>query len=486
MADRLSALDQSFLYLEEPSVAMHTGALMVFDAPAGGWDYAALLAHISARIAYAPRYRQRLRGVPFHLGHDVWVDDERFDLSYHVRRTALPRPGAMTQLSDLVARIQPQPLDRTRPLWELYVVEGLARSRFALITKTHLAMVDGINAVDLAHLLLDDTPAPTKSPPDSWRPTAEPTALELISGALAEASRRPSLLMEGIRTSVPDVRSAATQLARGTELLWRAGTATTSYHSPINVEVGAQRRFAVVDTQLAAYRAIRTYYDHGGRTGPTGQTDHQAITVNDVVLAVLAGALRSWLLARGEDVSAGMALTVLSPRSVRESGPRPGARQTHLSEPNLATLVGVLVDLPVGEANAAVRLQHVAFSARRGSAGIVGVPAGQLADLAGYASGTIHAVAARLATQLTRRMFNAVVSNVPGPQQNRYVTGARMRATYPVVPLAPWQGLSVGITSYRGRIHFGLNADYRALPDLDLLAACVPEALAELSATVPA
>jgi WS/DGAT/MGAT family acyltransferase len=380
--------------------------------------------------------------------------------------------------------VQPQLLDRTRPLWELYVVEGLARSRFALIAKTHLAMVDGVHAVDLAHLLLDDTAALMSPPPDTWRPTPEPTALELISGALAEAIRRPSLLMEGVRAGVPDARTVATQLARGTGLLWRAGAATTSYQSPINVEVSGQRRFAAVDTQLSAYRAIRTYYTHGGRTRPNGQADHQTITVNDVVLAVLAGALRSWLLARGEDVYPGMALTILSPQSVQDPAAR-SLTTPHPAGPQLANLAGVLVDLPVGEPNAAVRLQHVAFSARHGAEGVRGIPAGQLAGVAGYASGTMHAVAARLATQLTRHLFNAVVTNVPGPQQHRYLAGARLRATYPVVPLAPWQGLSVGISSYRGRIHFGLNADFSALPDLDLLATCVQEALAELVGTVP-
>ena len=182
MSNRLTPLDVSFLYLEEPTTVMHVGSVMVFDAPAAGFDYDTLVRHIAARIAFVPRYRQRVRQVPGRLANPLWVDDQRFDLSYHVRRSALPRPGTMAQLRDLVARVMPRHLDRSRPLWEAYVVEGLEDGRFAIVTKSHQALVDGVNAVDLAQVILDDTPSATPLPADTWHASREPSLVELHPG----------------------------------------------------------------------------------------------------------------------------------------------------------------------------------------------------------------------------------------------------------------------------------------------------------------
>lgn len=468
MPDRLNALDQSFLYLEQPPISMHMGSVMIFTTPRGGLDYEALLRHISTRIALAPRYRQRLRGVPYHLGNDVWVDDENFDINYHVRRSALPRPGNREQLADLVARIQPRPLDRRHPLWEVYVVDGLEKRRFAVITKTHLVLVDGVNAVDISHLMLDDTPRPTPAPADTWRPAREPSSVELMTGALADAVRRPPLVIDSLRGAVGDVRATAEKVAKGVGDLVLAANVGAQAERPFTVEVGDQRRFAMVDTELEDFRRVRDH--HQGRAPATLR-----YTVNDVVLATLAGALRTWLLARGATLSPSTVVRILSPLGVEDSA------TTTAGAPEM---VGILIDLPVGEPSATMRLQQVAYQLQAHAQGGRAVPATRLADMASFSPGTMHSMASRLARQLSKRMFSAVVTNVPGPRKPRYVVGGRMIATYPVIPLSRWQGLSVGVTSYRSTVSFGVNADREAFDDLEVLAGCIRDALAELVGTV--
>ncbi|MGH8940556.1 MAG: wax ester/triacylglycerol synthase domain-containing protein, partial [Actinomycetes bacterium] len=213
MADRLSPLDVSFLYFEEPTTAMHVGGVAVFQAPEGGLDHDRLVDLIADRIAFVPRYRQRIRWVPGRIANPVWVDDEHFDIGYHVRRSALPRPGTDEQLYELVARVQSRQLDRHRPLWEMYVVEGLADNRFAIISKTHHAMVDGIAAVDIAQVILDTTPDGRDAPPDAWRPAREPSAVELLAGAVAETMRRPTAALDTLRGGFTDMRHTAGRLA---------------------------------------------------------------------------------------------------------------------------------------------------------------------------------------------------------------------------------------------------------------------------------
>jgi diacylglycerol O-acyltransferase / wax synthase len=205
--DRLSSLDASFLYLEESTTPMHVGSVMVFEPPSDGFDHDRLVQLISQRIAFVPRYRQRIRQIPGRLANPVWVDDENFDITYHVRRSALPRPGTDEQLQEFVARIQPRPLDRTRPLWEVYLVEGLAEGRFAIVTKSHQALVDGVNAVDIAHVIVDGDPAVDALVTDTWRPSREPSDVELLTGALVDAVRRPSEVVENIRGGFVDVKA---------------------------------------------------------------------------------------------------------------------------------------------------------------------------------------------------------------------------------------------------------------------------------------
>ncbi|MEJ5946168.1 wax ester/triacylglycerol synthase domain-containing protein [Pseudokineococcus basanitobsidens] len=493
MPDRLSALDASFLYLEESATVMHIGSVMVLEPPPEGFDVEALARSVGARTAYVPRYRQRVRTVPGHLANPVWVDDERFDLDFHVRRTALPRPGTREQLTELVARVQPRRLDRTRPLWEVYLVEGLAGGGLAVITKTHQAMVDGVAAVDLGQVLLDDAPSSGAPPGTTWRPAPEPSLVELVTGALVDAVRRPPQVLETVRAGAGDVRTAVRRASStATGLLRAASSAAGPQGGPLDVVVGEQRRFAVVDTALEDYRAVRRAVSGAPRRragrGAAARDEPVPLVartdLHDVVLAVLAGALRGWMLSRGLVLAPSAVVRTLVPLSVTagdlDDGSAPDRGAGGRGGPPPATeVVGHLVDLPVGEPDPVVRLQRVSFGMRAPGEGRR-VGARELAGLAGFAPPTLHSLGVRVAGSLSHRVFNLVVTNVPGPQHPLYVGPVRLAASYPVIPLAAGQGLAVGVTSYDGAVSYGLNADRDGLPDLDVLAECVTDALAEL------
>jgi diacylglycerol O-acyltransferase / wax synthase len=471
VTDRLSSLDVSFLYLEQPSTAMHVGSVMVFSTPAGGLDLERFIRHLGARIAVVPRYRQRIRSIPGRIANPVWVDDENFDLSYHIRRSALPRPGSDDQLKELVARLQARPLDRRRPLWELYLVEGLRGGRFALISKVHQALVDGVHTVDLGQVILDDSPDVADPPTFNWQAAAEPTTVELLLGAVVDSVGRPGQVVDAVRNGMIDVRDTAEFTVRTAGRLVRAArrAAGGPPKSPLTQSVTPDRRFEMITTNLADYRTIRAKVVRPVET----QSALAPITVNDVVLAVLAGALRAWLLARGEPVPSGSIVRTLVPMSVRVDDPQAaGAIGSRVAS--------VLIDLPTGEASPMMRLHQVAYQTRghRETGQAVDAPA--LAGIAGFAPPTLHSLGARVASGLSRRIFHLVVTNVPGPQQPLYVDGVEMVATYPVVPLAAGQALSIGLTSYVGKVYYGLNADREAMPDVDTVGQCIVDALAEL------
>jgi WS/DGAT/MGAT family acyltransferase len=462
--DRLSAVDVSFLYMETPSTPMHVGGVCVLEPPAGeAFDYDRLVELITQRIGLVPRYRQKVRTVPGRLANPVWVDDEDFDVTYHVRRSALPKPGTREQLKELVARLQSRPLDRSRPLWEIYLVEGLEGGpgggpRVGIITKTHHAMVDGVSAVDIGTVLLDLEPTPREVPEDDWQPRKEPDFIQLVAGAVVDLVTRPTAALDTARAAVTDVRATASRVGSvaGGVLSQAKLMARPAPETPLNVTIGEQRRFGTADTELEDYKRVRKA--HGG-------------TVNDVVLATVSGALRTWLLTRGEKVRPTTVVRAMVPVSVRADAEK-GELGNRVSS--------YFVDLPVGEGSAVMRLHQVSFAMRGHKESGSAVGADALVQLTGFAPPTIHALGARTASVMTRRLFNLVVTNVPGPQFPLYAAGARMLAMYPVVPLAKNQAVSVGLTSYDGGVFYGLNADRDAMPDVDVLAACIEESLAEL------
>jgi WS/DGAT/MGAT family acyltransferase len=471
MPDRLSALDASFLYMDQPTTPMHVGTVAIFRKPRSGFDYDGLLGLISSRIGMVPRYRQKVREVPGGLARPVWVDDTEFDVTYHVRRSALPAPGTDRSLNELVARLMSRPLDHTRPLWEMYLVDGLAGGRVALVTKTHQAMVDGIASIDIGQVVFDDDSRKRPPEEDNWVARPEPPPWRLVADAMTEAVARPGNAVEVARDAVRDAADTVTKVAGvAGGLLSAVRTAVRPAPvSPLNVPISTQRRFSMARTDLEDYRAVRRA--HGG-------------TINDVVLAVVSGALRNWLLSRGASVSPTTTMRAMVPLSVRGDAEITGS----ISGAGLLgnRIASFLVDLPVGEPNPVLRMHHVAHAMREHKESGQSVGANALVRVGGFAPPTLHALGARAANGFASRLFNLVVSNVPGPQHPLYAGGARLLDMYPVVPLAKGQSLAVGLTSYDGGVFYGFNADRDSMADVDELGGLVSEALAELVATVPA
>jgi len=420
MVDRLSPLDVSFLYLEEPTTPMHVGGVVLFQAPSEGFDHDRLIHLIEDRIGLVPRYRQKVKWVPGRIANPVWVDDEDFDVAYHVRRSALPRPGTEAQLRDLVGRVMSRPLDRNRPLWEMYLVEGLADGKFAILTKTHHAIVDGAGALDIGQVILDISPEPQVHAATHWSPRPEPSDIDLVASAVSEVLRSPGAAVDAVRSGAVDVRETVERMGRralglGAAVLTMARPPSAN---PLNTSIGEARRFGMATMRLDDFKAIRKV--HGG-------------TINDVVLAIVSGALREWMMTRGESVSSRSAVRALVPVSVRAGDESTG---NHIA--------AFLVDLPVGEPQAVVRLHRITYEMEqlKSTGQMVGAQA--LVGIAGFAPPTLHAAAARTANDWSRRMFNLVVTNVPGPQFPLYAAGALMLGAYPVVPLAKGQAVSIG------------------------------------------
>lgn len=462
--DRLSALDASFLYLEDASTPMNVGGVAIFRPPAEGFNHERLVALIRRRIAFVPRYRQRVREVPFGISRPVWVDDEDFDVTFHVRRSALPRPGTREQLDELVGRLMSRPLDRSRPLWEMYLVEGLDDGCFAVITKSHQSLVDGLAAVDIAQVMLDTTPDASLGPPDVWQPRPEPSGAELLSAALTEAVARPAAAVDLAKDTWHDVTSAAGSVGSfvvgATQTVAGAITSVlrSPSQSPLSTRIGAQRRFATVTVPLEEIRGVRKAA--GG-------------SVNDTVLAVITGGLRGWLMARGEAVTQGRSLRVLVPVSV-ESGNGSGAGSGGNQ------VAGFLVDLPVGEPDPVMRLRQISFhlASLKASERFIGADA--IVNIAGFGPPTLHALGSRVGASLSRRAYDLSVTNVPGPQQPLYVAGSQMVEAYPCIPLLQGQALSVGVTSYHGLVCIGLTADRDSMPDVDILMSSIHDSVTEL------
>ena len=455
--DRLTGLDTSFLHLERDAAHMHVAGCMVFDGEAPSYDE--LVAQIVSRLHLVPRYRQRLAFVPFNQGRPVWVDDPHFNVGFHVRHTALPSPGGDEQLKRLTGRVFSQALDRSRPLWEIWLVEGLADDRFALLSKTHHALVDGISGVDIATVLFDTSPDPMPvAPPDhEWVPRPLPTGAQLLADALLERATVPGEIVRGFRATLRGPRHVAARVGRavgGVGAMARAGLQAAP-PSPLNVRIGPHRRFTWVQGDLNQFKAIKNAL--GG-------------TVNDVVLASVAGALGRYLRLHGESTE-DTVLRAMVPVSVRADVER-GALGNRVA--------AMWAPLPIGLSDPVARLLTISRAMEGIKASGQAVGAQVLTELTGFAPPTIMAQAARL--QARQRLFNVVVTNVPGPQFPLYMLGRRLEAMYPMVPLAENQALGIAIMSYDGQLNFGLNADYDAVPDLDALAEELRAAIEELAA----
>ncbi|MGZ4268361.1 MAG: WS/DGAT/MGAT family O-acyltransferase [Solirubrobacteraceae bacterium] len=455
--DRLTALDATFLHLETGGAHMHVASVLVFEGSPP--DYDEFVAFIEDRLHLVPRYRQKLAAVPLGQGRPVWVDDPHFNARYHVRHSALPAPGSDEQLRALAGRLFAHPLDRSKPLWEIHLVEGLEDAdRFALISKTHHALVDGVSGVDITSVLFDTRPDATPAAPEHgpWTARPEPSSAQLLSRALLERATIPGEAVRGVRALTRGPRQTLERIA---ERLVGIGAMAWAGLSPaprttLNVPIGPHRRYAWVDADVDTFKQIKNAL--GG-------------TLNDAVLASVAIALGRFLRGRGEATD-GLVLKAMVPVSVRAEAAR-GALGNQVA--------AMWAPLPVGvEDPAAVFAEvHAAMRGLKESGQAVGAQV--LTALADFAPPTILSQAARL--QSRQRYFNLVVTNVPGPQFPLYLLGRRMERFYPVVPLAQGQALGIAIMSYDGRLGFGLLGDLDAMPDLDTMASELDAAIADLA-----
>jgi diacylglycerol O-acyltransferase len=453
--DRLTAVDASFLEQEKPESHMHVGALVTLEGPPP--EPADFLDLLRGRLHLVPRYRQKLAVPPLDAGRPLWVDDPDFNLEYHVRHTALPSPGSEEQLRNLAARIFSQQLDRSRPLWELWLVEGLADGSWALISKTHHAMIDGIAGVDLATVMFDLTPVPreVEHPDRAWRPHREPAAVELVAAGVRGAARTGLELAEkalGAVLQPQTTLAAAREAAEGIgEVVW--ATLNPAPPTPLNVPIGPHRRFAGVRGRLEDFKLVKDVY--GG-------------TVNDVVLAAVSGGLRTWLRSRGVRTE-GLELRALVPVSLRsrDAGHELGNRIAAMRGP-----------LPVYIADPIERLRTVRAAMGELKESKQALGAEVLASMQNFAPPTLLGVASRL--NFSTRLFNCIVTNVPGPQLPLYVLGREMQTVFPIAFLPRDHALAIAIISYNGWLNFGLLADYDGMPDLDELAEALEASIHEL------
>jgi diacylglycerol O-acyltransferase / wax synthase len=455
-SDRLTGLDASFLHLEDSSAHMHVAGVMLFEGPPPPYDD--LLDAFERRMPLVPRYRQRLAFVPLGQGRPTWVDDPHLNLRYHVRATALPSPGSERQLMDLAGRVFSQQLDRDKPLWEVWLVEGLEGDRFAMLSKTHHALVDGISGVDIMSVLFDSSPEPVVPPNagDRWLPRPLPSRAQMLAEALLERATIPAEVARSVRAVFRGPRrvlGAARDAAVGVGAMAWAGL-NPAPPSPYNQPIGPHRRFTWMRASLRDIKGIK---------------DSLGGTVNDVVLATVAGALGRHLRRRGHGTD-GLELKAMVPVSVRQDVER-GALGNKVA--------AIMAPLPVWCQEPVARLDIVREELKGLKSGGQAVGAQVLTDLSGFAPSTIMDQASRLMAR--QRFFNLVVTNVPGPQFPLYLMGRRMLDPFPMVPLAKGQGLGVALLSYDGAINFGVVGDFDLLWDLDEFSADLYDSLAELA-----
>ncbi len=456
-ADRLSPLDDGFLLIERDIQQMHVGSALVFEGPAPSYDD--VLGYMASRLHLVPRYRQRVRRVPLDIARPVWTDDEHFNLRYHVRHTALPAPGGEEQLEALGGRLMSQRLDTSRPLWEMWYVEGLAGGRWALINKVHHAMIDGISGHDLLEVLLDVEPGEGPWPaPRVWVPEPSPSTYDLLVDATRTNLAQPVDVVRRVGSVFTGTQALTLAAGRAVGLA-RAGEKVVRPESVLNGPIGPHRRWSWARAALSDVKLVKNRF--GG-------------TVNDVVLAAISGGFRTFLTERGESVQ-GMTLRTMVPVSVR----RPDQRGTLGNQ-----VSAMFADLPVGIADPVDRLHAVTaqLEGLKKSGMALGVEA--LIGSTEFAPPMLVAVGSRVAARVPQRQVSTVTTNVPGPQQTLYMVGRPMAEMIPYIPLAIDLRITIGIFSYRGALTLGVTADYDEVPDIDVLCRGLESAFAELVGAV--
>ena len=461
---RLSGLDATFLYLETPSSPMHVSGVFVADpstAP-GGFSFEGFRQVVADRLHLAPPWRRRLVEVPFGLHHPLWIEDPDFDLDFHVRRAALPSPGGRAELAQFAAEFHAIPLDRARPLWQLYVVEGLEGGRVAIVSKTHHAAIDGVSGAEIVVSLLDLSPeVQCHEPAEDWRPDRVPTEAELVAYALRSLARQPMAALRALsRTAEMALNLRVRNSQPGVE---PPPAPFAAPRTSINTPITPHRRFAMVDIALDDVKKVKRAF---------------GCTVNDVVIALCAGALRRYFEAEGEEVDGD--LVAMVPISVRSSDEK-GQMGNKVS--------AMLVSLATTIEDPRERLAAIVAGTRQAKEQEKAIPAETLSDWTEFMAPAVAARAARLYSSMrvadkVRPVFNVIISNVPGPAMSLYTGGAELEAMYPMGPIGDGAGLNITIFSYRGSIHFGLVACRETVPGLDRLVDHLQDSLDELSKAV--
>lgn len=457
--ERLSGQDSSMLYFEGPSTHMHVAGTSVFElgpfaAPDGGVDIDRLRRYIASRLHYIPRYRQRLAFTPIE-GLPVWVDDDRFNINYHVRHASLPKPGDDEQLKRLSSRITSQQLDRGKPLWECWIIEGLTGDRFAMVSKTHHCMIDGISGVDLMTVLMSPEPDTAIEEAPQWIPRPAPRWIDLAKEEIVGRANTPMLLLHGLREALSDPEQAREQLVETLSAVWSTlGTGLTSAPpTPLNKPIGPHRRFDWMQLDLGEVKQVKSRL--GG-------------TVNDVVLTTVAGAVRQFLERRRVNVEL-IDFRALVPVSVRSAAER-GKFGNRVS--------AWFAALPIQERDPIKRFNGIQAMTSNLKESKSALGAEVLTQMAEWMGPTILHLGVRLSNRV--RPYNMVVTNVPGPQFPFYMNGAKLLAVYPQVPLFERVGLGVALFSYMGKIFWGFNADWDLVPDLNHFVKAVETSFREL------
>jgi diacylglycerol O-acyltransferase / wax synthase len=455
--DWLSSLDTSFLQLENDAQQMHVGSLLILDGP--GPTYAQFLAHVESRLAAVPRYRQRVKRLAMDVARPYWADDPHFSLAYHLRHTAIPHPGDETQLRALAGRVMSQRLDLARPLWEMWLVEGLPDGRWAVISKVHHAMIDGVSGHDILETLLDRDPSAAPWPRSDWSPRPEPSRSELTAAGAEWMVAVPGRLGRLARHVVAQPDAALRDTAVRVRGLAAVGRQATRPTSVLNGPLGPHRRWAWARAGLADAKAVK---------------DAAGGTINDVVLTAITGGFRTFLAGRGESVADDIvrSMVPVSVRSADEHG-RLGNKVS-----------AMFADLPVGIDDPMARLTAVSQQMSRLKAGGMSVGVHSMVAAADFVPPTLVSLGARVAVTVGQRVVNTVTTNIPGPQYPLYLCGRRLREMFPYIPVGQAIRISIGIVSYDGGLYFAATGDADAVPDLDDLCIAIEDSMAELVAAV--
>lgn len=453
--ERLSPQDASFLHLEDAVSHMHIGSVAIFEGPPPG--YGAFSRMIRAHLSSVPRYRQKVHFVPVALGRPVWVDDPHFNLSYHLRRSALPPPGGDEELRNLVGRVMSQQLDRGKPLWEMWIIEGLSEGRWAVITKVHHCMVDGVSGTELLTVILDSERDPELPAPDDWRPERQPSGAALAVQALARRAVSPYEQLRAVRSAARSPGRATRTAAVTARGLWAmSGVVAPPPPSSLNGAIGPHRRWAWARSQLSDVKRVRGAF--GG-------------TVNDVVLSAIAGGFRALLAERGESTQRDV--RTLVPVSVRSSEEQ-GVYNNRVS--------AIFANLPVGIGHPVERLTAMRAQMEHLKDSGEAVAGDVLVGLSGFAPAMLLALGLRAATRMPQRSVNTVTTNVPGPQRPLYAAGRRLLECFPYVPIAGHVRVGVAIFSYDGEVTFGVTGDYDQAPDIEVMCEGIEQSMSELVA----